>query len=95
MRLYKEQSLVIVGRKMVILKLNPSKSNLFHRKVNYLGHIRTDSEKISAVEIWTLPVDVYFLRLFIYYRRFVTGFLIIAQFLHKLNEAKQRLLWTG
>ncbi|GFS96611.1 retrovirus-related Pol polyprotein from transposon 17.6 [Trichonephila clavipes] len=85
------------------LKLSPSKCHLFRREVTYLGHIisaegvRTDPDKISAVKDWNCPTDVHQLRSFLglctYYRKFVKNFSTIARPLHKLTEAKQKLIW--
>ncbi|GFS37940.1 retrovirus-related Pol polyprotein from transposon 17.6 [Nephila pilipes] len=90
--------------KMVNLKLNPSKCNLFRREVGYLGHIisaesvRIYPENISAIKDWSCPEDVHQLRSFLglctYYRKFVKGFSSISRLLHKLTEAKQKLFWT-
>ncbi|GFX51763.1 retrovirus-related Pol polyprotein from transposon 17.6 [Trichonephila clavipes] len=86
------------------LKLSPSKCHLFRREVTYLDHIisaegvRTDPDKISAVKHWNCPTDIYQLRNFLglctYYRKFVKNFSMIARPLHKLTEAKQKLIWT-
>ena len=95
---------VLEKLRMANLKLNPSKCKLFCREVSYLGHIisakgvRTDPEKISAVENWSRPEDLHQLRSFLglctYYRKFVKDFSTIARPLHKLTEAKQKFLWT-
>ena len=72
--------------------------------MGYLGNIisakdvRTDPEKISAVEKWSRPEDLHQLRSFLglctYYRMFVKGFSTIARPLHKLTEVKQKFQWT-
>ncbi|GFX01296.1 retrovirus-related Pol polyprotein from transposon 17.6 [Trichonephila clavipes] len=95
---------VLQKLKVANLKLSPSKSHLFRREVTYLGHIssaesvRTDPDKISAVEDWNCPTDVHQLRnllgLCTYYRKFVKNFSTIARSLHKLTEAKQKFIWT-
>ncbi|GFW11425.1 retrovirus-related Pol polyprotein from transposon 17.6 [Trichonephila clavipes] len=86
------------------LKLSPSKCHLFRREVTYLGHIisaegvRTDTDKISAVKDWNCPTNVHQLRGFLglctYYQKFVKNFSTIARPLHKLTEAKQKVIWT-
>ena len=91
---------VLEKLRMANLKLNSFKCKLLCRKVSYLGHIisakgvRTDPEKISAVENWSRPEDLHQLRSFLglctYYRKFVK----IARPLHRLTEAKQKFLWT-
>ena len=85
------------------LKLNPSKCKLFCCEVNHLEHIisakgvRTDPEKISAIENRSHPENLHQLRSFLglctCYRKFVKGFSTIIRPLHKLIEVKQKFLW--
>lgn len=63
-------------------------------KVTFLGHvvspegIRTDPEKVKAVETWHVPLNVEELQSIIglasYYRRFTCGFSGIAEPFYKL-----------
>lgn len=78
------------------LKLKMSKCKFFQSEVRYLGHvisskgIKTDPEKISAVQNFEKPSTVKKLKSFLgltgYYRRFVKGFSDIAAPLHKLSQ---------
>jgi len=76
------------------LKLKPIKCQFLKREVTFLGHvvssdgIKTYPEKVKAVITWATPLDVKELRCFLslasYYRRFISGFPIIAEPLYKL-----------
>ncbi|MCW4346603.1 MAG: pol polyprotein, partial [Candidatus Thiodiazotropha endolucinida] len=76
------------------LKLKPSKCELFHSQVVYLGHvvsregIHTDPSKIEAVKSWPVPQCTKEVRKFLgftgYYRRFIKGYATIARPLNDL-----------
>lgn len=76
------------------LKLKQTKCQLLRNEVTFLGHvvspksIRTNPEKIKAVQTWLMPLNVQelqtFLSLATYYRRFILGVSIIAELLYKL-----------
>ena len=76
------------------LKLKPTKCQFLKKEATFLGHvvscegIKTDPEKVKAVETWPMPQDVTELQSFLglasYYRRFISGFSVIAEPLYKL-----------
>jgi transposase InsO family protein len=76
------------------LKIKHSKCQLFQNKVKYLGHIvshagiETDHEKTNALTTWPIPTSVKSLRRFLgfcgYFRRYVTGYSVIARPLNNL-----------
>ena len=98
--------------KEVNLKLNPDKCSLMRSSVVFLGHVlsaeglRTDPEKIRAVEEYAVPTTVTEVRAFLglagYYRKFVKNFSRIARPLHALysipggtkKNADVRQHWT-
>lgn len=87
------------------LKLSPKKCTFFKEEVAYLGHIissngvRTDPEKIKAVQEWPIPANKTDVRSFLglcaYYRRFVKNFSDIAKPLHRLTEDKRIFAWDS
>ena len=72
--------------------------------MKYLGHVdseqgvKTDPEKISAVQNWTIQETKTQLRsylgLWTYYTKFARNFSDIAKPLHRLTEEKQNFVWT-
>ena len=86
------------------LKLNPKKCRLFHREVEFLGHIvnregvAADPKKVQVVREWPTPTNLTELRSFLglasYYRRFVPSFAELAAPLHRLLNKGERYLWN-
>ena len=86
------------------LKVKPSKCQLAHRRVLFLGHavseegIGTDPEKVEAVQSWPAPRGVTEVRSFLglagYYRSFVKDFSTIAKPLSALAEKGRSFVWT-
>ena len=92
------------------LKLKPSKCEFCRSKITYLGHIvstagiETDPRKIEAVKDWTVPKTVTDIRSFLgftsHYRRFIQGYMKVAQPLNTLisgdnaNQKKALVNWT-
>ena len=86
------------------LKLKPSKCELVHREVNFLGYvvsadgISADQKKVSAVIDFPKPKDLKALRAFIgltsYYRRFVPCFSTVAQPLYQLTRKDEPFVWS-
>lgn len=87
------------------LKLSPAKCHLFRKEVKYLGFViselglRTDPEKVAAVENWPQPRNKKevqsFLGLCAYYRRFVKNFSAIASPLNALTRKDCKFEWTN
>ena len=85
------------------LKLSPKKCLLFQVEVPFLGHVvgrdgvRTDPQKITAVQEWPVPKNVAEVRSFLglctYYRRFVQGFAQVAAPLHRLTKKGVHFNW--
>ena len=81
-----------------------SKSEFWLREVGFLGHIvsgdgiRVDPSKISAIVDWKPPKNVTEVRSFLglagYYRRFVSGFSIIAAPMTRLLRKDVKFEWT-
>ena len=86
------------------LKLKPSKCELVHREVKFLGYvvsahgISADPKKVSAVIDVPKPKDLKALRAFIgltsYYRRFVPCFSMVAQLLYQLTRKDEPFVWS-
>lgn len=87
------------------LKLKPSKCVFLQTSVPFLGHVvtaegvRTDPEKVKAVQEWPVPRTVKQVRSFVglgaYYKRFVEGFSEICKPLFKLCEKNRKFEWTN
>ena len=85
------------------LKLHVKKCCLFQRRVDFLGHVLTESgiqvqpEKVKAVQNWPTPRNLTELRSFVglcsYYRRFISGFADMAAPLHALTRKNARFSW--
>ena len=85
------------------LKLKPKKCLVARQSVEYLGHvisdqgIQTDLKKVEAVAQYPTPRDLRSLRSFLgltsYYRRFVVGFLKIANPLYVLTKKNVEFVW--
>lgn len=82
------------------LKLKPSKCHILEPQVRYLGFvisqegIKTDPEKIRAVQEWPTPCTVKEVRRFVafcsFYRRFVENFARVAAPLHALMSGESK-----
>ena len=87
------------------LKIHTKKCSLFQRRVNFLGHVLTETgievqpEKTEAVENWPTPRNLTELRSFVglclYYRRFIVGFADLAAHLHSLTRKIARFRWEA
>ena len=85
------------------LKLNPKKTTLVSREVNYLGHVvsaegvKPDPKKVRAVMQLAAPTTVREVRAFLglagYYRRFIDAFAAIAAPLYALTKKNARFEW--
>ena len=72
-------------------------------RISFLGHvvssegIKTDPDKVETVRTWPTPVDIKELQSFLgpasYYRRFISGFSIIAESLYKLSRKGVSFQW--
>jgi len=70
------------------LKVLIKKCSLFQQRVNFLGHVSTETgievqaEKVEAVQNWPTPCNLTELRSFValcsYYRRFISSFANLA-----------------
>ena len=86
------------------LKLKPSKCYFVCERVEYLGHIITpqgtkpNSDQVAAVQGYPVPASVKQVKQFIglvsYYRRFIKGFVKIAEPLHWLTQKDVTFEWS-
>jgi hypothetical protein len=86
------------------LKMKPSKCLFFQREIKFLGHIvahdgvRTDPDKIQAVQDWPVPKNPKEVRSFLglcsYYRKIVAGFADIVRPLNRLCDKGAYFCWT-
>jgi len=87
------------------LKINPDKCNFLKEEIKFLGHIvtkngiKTDDEKIKAMQEFETPKCVKRLRSFLglanYYRRFVKDYAKQSRVLESLcGSSKDTLVWT-
>ena len=86
------------------LKIKPSKTFLFQKQVEYLGHIvdehgiHTDPKKVAAINEIVSPSEVKHLRSFLgltgYYRKFIPNYGGITQPLCRLLKKKVKYEWT-
>ena len=87
------------------LKLSPGKCEFFCKTVSYLGHlvsedgIRCDPSKVEAVRDWPRPDNMKELKSYLgfasYYRKFISGFSVLAQPLNALLKGYTRLGLKG
>ena len=87
----------MVGQVM-LLKLKPSKCELFQWQIAYLGHIvstqgiATDEGKIEAIKKWPVPTNIMEVQSFLgfmgYYHLFIPKFMQVAQPLHELTSSE-------
>ena len=83
------------------LNLSPGKCEFFCKTVSYLGHlvsedgIRCDPSKVEAVRDWPRPDNMKELKSYLgfasYYRKFISGFSVLAQPLNALLKGYTRL----
>ena len=86
------------------LKAMPTKCSFLKEEVKFLGHIitsqgvKTDPEKLKAMEMIEEPTNVKELRKFLgmvtYYKRFIKGFSQIAFPLYDLTSPKKTFKWN-
>ena len=94
--------------RMANLKLHMKKCSLFQRKVDFLGHVLTESgievhkDKVEAIQNWPRCRTLTELRSFVglcsYYKIFISEFASIAAPLHDLTRKKclfQLGIWAG
>ena len=85
---FRDLAVVLDAHRRAGLKIQPSKCQLFRRRVDYLGHqvgpegIRPIPSYVKAVQEWPLPRTKTDARVFLgkvgYYRRFIRGYSAIA-----------------
>ena len=105
-----ERHLLLLGQVLARLadaglKLNPKKTTLVSREVNYLGHVvsaqgvRPDPKKITAVMQLSAPTSVREVRSFLglagYYRRFIDAFAAVAAPLYQLTKKGTPFVWEA
>jgi len=86
------------------LKLHINKCFLFQRRVEFLGHVLSESgvevqaAKVEAVQRWPVPRNLTDVRAFLglcsYYRRFIADFATIAAPLYELQRKNVRFHWS-
>jgi Reverse transcriptase (RNA-dependent DNA polymerase). len=91
--------------RMANLKLNPDKCQFCRKSLKYLGHmvtaegIRTDPEKVEAIQKFPTPKNVREVRRFLgtasWYRRFVPSFSEVVAPLTRLLKKNYRWKWTA
>lgn len=87
------------------LKLKASKTHLFQKEVDYLGHIvsgdgiRPDPSKVSAIKNMHPPTTVKDVRSFVgmasYYRSFIEDFSKVVQPITELTRKHVKFKWTA
>ena len=87
--------------KQARLKHKPSKCELYHRHITYLGHIistqgvANNEEKVSIIKKCPIPTTVTKVQSFLgftgYYHQFIPWFAQIAQPLHTLMSGKMQV----
>ena len=85
------------------LKVHIKKCSLFQRRVNFLGHVLTETgievqpEKVEAVNNWPTPRNLTELWSFVglcsYYWQFIAGFADLAAPLHALTRKNAQFKW--
>jgi hypothetical protein len=81
-----------------------SKCSFYQSKIHYLGHVISeegivvDPAKVEDIMEWLVPMNVLEVRSFMglagYYRRFVEGFLKIANPITELQKKNKKFVWT-
>jgi hypothetical protein len=81
-----------------------SKCSFYQSRIHYLGHvisgegITVDPTKVKAIMEWPVLTNVTEVRSFMglagYYRRFVEGFLKIANLITELQKKNKKFVWT-
>ena len=86
-------------------RIKVSKCEFIRTGIHLLSHIittagiRTDPEKIGAIQRYPIPQNPTELRRFLgmtsYYRRFIRGFASIAKPLYELTSPRTRFMWQA